>query len=230
MIQGIIENQQIKDLQEVILGYFLQQNPTVVFTENQKQHFLLGRTSDLVKALGNYTLATDKLISLSCDHRLGTITIAVAFERNGETMNLNTQLISAGGDQQKFHYRYIVKGKGVKKLTINAGAAIMAQLDREQKLLSIKELEQLRDFALMKLEANKQATDEQILDYLRGGEYGRLIDQTRNESRETQEEFDQRTKEYRESQIAFWKTKNIKWLQDRINIFEKNLNKLAQSI
>ncbi len=67
---------------------------------------------DLMKALQNYILPTDKLISFNWYGGPKGIEISAQIERNGEIHTFMTEAITAGGyNIQRFHYRYIVKSK-----------------------------------------------------------------------------------------------------------------------
>ena len=67
---------------------------------------------DLMKALQNYILPTDKLVGLNWYGGPKGIEISAGIEREGVRYHFLTEAITAGGyNIQRFHYRYIVKSK-----------------------------------------------------------------------------------------------------------------------
>ena len=67
---------------------------------------------DLMKALQNYILPTDKLVGFNWYGGPKGIEISAGIEREGTNYHFVTEAITAGGyNIQRFHYRYIVKSK-----------------------------------------------------------------------------------------------------------------------
>ena len=72
----------------------------------------LGLVIDLMKALQNYILPTDKLTGFNWYGGPKGIEISAGIEREGTKYFFVTEAITAGGyNIQRFHYRYIVKSK-----------------------------------------------------------------------------------------------------------------------
>ena len=81
-------------------------------TPHMEEMIRLSLVIDLMKALQNYILPTDNLISFNWYGGPKGIEISAQIERNGEIHTFMTEAITAGGyNIQRFHYRYIVKSK-----------------------------------------------------------------------------------------------------------------------
>ena len=93
---------------------------------------------DLMKALQNYILPTDKLITMNWYGGAKGIEISANIERDGANHHFLTEAITAGGyNIQRFHYRYIVKSKMPR---VNGGLATEYQ-NQYKKLSKIEKLE-----------------------------------------------------------------------------------------
>ena len=93
---------------------------------------------DLMKALQNYILPTDKLITMNWYGGAKGIEISADIERDGVNHHFLTEAITAGGyNIQRFHYRYIVKSKMPR---VNGGLATEYQ-NQYKKLSKIEKLE-----------------------------------------------------------------------------------------
>ena len=93
---------------------------------------------DLMKALQNYILPTDKLITMNWYGGAKGIEISADIERDGANHHFLTEAITAGGyNIQRFHYRYIVKSKMPR---VNGGLATEYQ-NQYKKLSKIEKLE-----------------------------------------------------------------------------------------
>jgi len=84
----------------------------LIITPWMERMIRLSLVIDLMKALQNYILPTDKLITMNWYGGAKGIEISADIERDGETHNFMTEAITAGGyNIQRFHYRYITKTK-----------------------------------------------------------------------------------------------------------------------
>ena len=98
----------------------------------------LGLVIDLMKALQNYILPTDKLTGFNWYGGPKGIEISAGIEREGTKYFFVTEAITAGGyNIQRFHYRYIVKSKMPR---VNGGLATEYQ-NQYKKLSKIEKLE-----------------------------------------------------------------------------------------
>lgn len=78
-------------------------------TEYGIECYRLSIQYDLIKAMSNYLLNTDKLISTRFGFGAKGVEISIVLERNGQREYLDTDVIVAEGPIQQVHYRYLVK-------------------------------------------------------------------------------------------------------------------------
>ena len=92
--------------------YFKKTGKELIITPQFEKMIRLSLVIDLMKALQNYILPTDKLIGLTWYGGPKGIEISAGIEREGVRYHFITEAITAGGyNIQRFHYRYIVKSK-----------------------------------------------------------------------------------------------------------------------
>ena len=92
--------------------YLKKTGKELVITPHFEKMIRLSLVIDLMKALQNYILPTDKLVGLNWYGGPKGIEISAGIEREGVRYHFLTEAITAGGyNIQRFHYRYIVKSK-----------------------------------------------------------------------------------------------------------------------
>jgi len=121
-------------------------------TERDEEMIRLSLVIDLMKALQNYILPTDKLVGLNWYGGPKGIEISAGIERDGVRHLFVTEAITAGGyNIQRFHYRYIVKSKMPRVMSDLASEYVAKQ----KKMKTLERLEkELND--LNKLYEEKQ--------------------------------------------------------------------------
>ena len=145
---------------------------TAQIIESEKSHYLkktgkelnitphfekmirLSLVIDLMKALQNYILPTDKLVGLNWYGGPKGIEISAGIEREGVRYHFLTEAITAGGyNIQRFHYRYIVKSK-MPRVYGDLAAEYVAE---QKKMKTIERLQKELDY-LNKTYDEKQTT------------------------------------------------------------------------
>ena len=92
--------------------YLKKTGKELVITPHFEKMIRLSLVIDLMKALQNYILPTDKLTGFNWYGGPKGIEISAGIEREGTKYFFVTEAITAGGyNIQRFHYRYIVKSK-----------------------------------------------------------------------------------------------------------------------
>jgi len=109
---------------------------------------------DLMKALQNYILPTDKLVGFNWYGGPKGIEISAGIEREGTNYHFVTEAITAGGyNIQRFHYRYIVKSK-MPRVWGDLASEYVAE---QKKMKTIERLQKELDY-LNKTYEEKQTT------------------------------------------------------------------------
>ena len=112
---------------------------------------------DLMKALQNYILPTDKLVGFNWYGGPKGIEISAGIEREGTRYFFVTEAITAGGyNIQRFHYRYIVKSKMPR---VNGGLATEYQ-NKYKALNKIEKLEKEIENLQTQITKYQQRIDE----------------------------------------------------------------------
>jgi len=132
--------------------YFKKTGKELRITKRDEEMIRLSLVIDLMKALQNYILPTDKLVGLNWYGGPKGIEISAGIEREGTRYLFVTEAITAGGyNIQRFHYRYIVKSKMPRVMSDLASEYVAKQ----KKMKTIDRLEkELND--LNKLYEEKQ--------------------------------------------------------------------------
>ena len=198
---------------------------------------------DLLKALGNYTKPSDKLIkgSVSKSHK-GSLTIDAIIERDDVEYPLYTEVIYAGGyNIQRLHFRYLTKTK-LPKSSSNPEAdkvkVQLAKLSKGEKISNeIKHWEARIAKNKIDIEKNSKFTDKQILDKVNAD--GKFVwpsweeivkrDAAKNYNND-EATYNKQKKESEEHSVEYWKRQNIKWKEEDIKTGEKTIAKLKAKL
>jgi hypothetical protein len=182
---------------------------------------------DLLKALGNYTKSSDRMIKGEVHNsNKGALTIDAIIERDGIEYPLHTNVIYAGGyNIQKLHFRYLTKTNLVKTNSnpeadkVKAELAKLSKVERLQK--EIENYEKWIKDSIEKAEKNSKISDNEIYQLLLKGnpltqekplQIYTWEDAIKNGSAnmyDSKEEFEKSNKEKIDSKISLWKTQNI---------------------
>lgn len=218
------------------------------FTKYDEEMAELTLKFDLLKALGQYTLSTDKLKSANASNsNKGSITITAVIVRDGQEYGFTTDVIYAGGyNIQKLHFRYLTKTKlpkqkvnpeadkvktEIKKLT--AGQKLKNEIDNYKKRISeleksTEEWKKMSDDEVLSKDeswnAFKDITWQKIVD--RGAADNFNNDEKVFIAKQKQIKADALNKKTRA--ISF-NDNEIKYLKDAIKKSETKLNKLASA-
>jgi hypothetical protein len=117
--------------------YLKKTGKELTITPHFEKMIRLSLVIDLMKALQNYILPTDNLISFNWYGGPKGIEISAGIEREGTNYHFLTEAITAGGyNIQRFHYRYIVKSKMPRVFGDLASEYVMEQkrLNKVEKL------------------------------------------------------------------------------------------------
>ena len=137
--------------------YFKKTGKELIITPQFEKMIRLSLVIDLMKALQNYILPTDKLIGLTWYGGPKGIEISAGIEREGTKYFFVTEAITAGGyNIQRFHYRYIVKSKMPR---VNGGLATEYQ-NKYKALNKIEKLEKEIENLQTQITKYQQRIDE----------------------------------------------------------------------
>ena len=206
---------------------------------------------DLVKAIGNYLLKTDKIETIDLSKQKGVITILCSGTRDENNFYLNTQMIVAGGHNvQRAHFRYLVDTNLTKhKITDDTDKYIQKQkgLTKLQKLqqsilMEQKQLEKANEKLSQAIE-NSKLSDKEVEKITRQTHKDtyRNIDTTWQEvvlrKADVNYDFDEQKfilsqQEYKQFIINNWKNFNahITIRENDVKGIEKRINKLQKTV
>lgn len=217
------------------------------FSKYDEQFAELTLKYDLLKALGNYAKSSDKLIkgSVTTSNK-GSLTIDAVIERDGIEYPLYTEVIYAGGyNIQKLHFRYLTKTKLLRSHSNPEADKVKAELvklskgERLQREIEVnnKRIEHYQTL----IDTNSKLTDKQILVKLHTDEagYKRLQSSSWKEIvkrgaaanfNNDENYFNKRKAEEIESDIYYWKKKNIEWPMTYIKDAKKAKERLEKKL
>ena len=201
----------------------------------------LGLVIDLMKALQNYILPTDKLTGFNWYGGPKGIEISAGIEREGTKYFFVTEAITAGGyNIQRFHYRYIVKSKMPR---VSGGLATEYQ-NEYKKLSKIEKLE--KEIENLQNQINEYQTridylapmnhEELVVELAKHSMYGWRVKDTKWEDvdkeyyKGTKEEWEANKQQLIEDGIKDMLNWDITWKKKYIKDFEKKIVKLQDKI
>jgi hypothetical protein len=180
---------------------------------------------DLIKALGNYTQPSDKVVRNKVSNsNKGTLTISAVIERDGKEYPFHTDVIYAGGyNIQKLHFRYLTKTT-LPRVNSNPEAdklkAELAKLSKEEKLRKqIEEYEKNIKLSKARIEQNSELSNEEIYKLVLAddkGRYGYIKPDS------SQEQIDKA--------IGQWKLQNIEWVSKYVKANEAEIEKVQKKL
>lgn len=208
------------------------------FSEFDREMIELNMIYDMAKSIEKYTLPTDSLVSFNKSiSKKGNIEISAVIMRNSTEYNFNTEAIYAGGyNVQILHYRYLTKTN----LPQTGNTSIVKEFG--EKIKKLTKLEKLQDenkgyekslkLVSSQLENSLKLSDTEIIEILKSE--GELTETTWSDILDrgaaknynnSEDEFNEKEKKYRDSRVSFWKMKNIKWKEDYIKSLKSNIEK-----
>ena len=196
---------------------------------------------DLMKALQNYILPTDELITMDWWGGAKGIEISAGIERDGVRYHFLTEAITAGGyNIQRFHYRYIVKSKMPR---VNGGLATEYQ-NKYKALNKIEKLEKEIENLQTQITTYQQRIDELapmnydelVVELGKHSMYGWRV---KNDYKwedidktfyKTKEEWDAHNQQLIEDGIKDMLNWDVTWKKKYIKNFQKKIVKLQTKI
>jgi hypothetical protein len=199
---------------------------------------------DMVKAIETYTAASDSLITVSSSiSSKGNLEIFAQIQREDKVYSFNTEVIYAGGyNIQKLHYRYITKTnlpKTGNSQISNQYAEKIKKLSKLEKVnQDIQQFEAKLKDAQSKLQLNLAKSETQIWDEIKSKAdhyewpswteiIRRGADKNYNYS---EEHYNKQKVEDGVRRLSFWKTMNIKGLENQIISYQKEISRLNKKL
>lgn len=210
----------------------------LTFLKIDRELIELNMVYDMAKSIEKYTYPSDSLVSFNKSiSKKGNIEISAVIMRDSVEYNFNTEVIYAGGyNVQILHFRYLTKTN----LPHTGNTSITKEFgDKIKKLTNLEKLrnENERLVTRMKLvsenleEALKVGIDE-IIAILESEDpsinitWSVIVERGANVNyNNSEEEFNRKTQEYRDSKVSFWKTRNIIWRENDIKGIKSNIEK-----
>lgn len=219
-----------------------------VFSEYDAYYTEITLKFDMVKALEKYTQPTDKLSDVVVKNSSkGSFQIRCMVERDGVKYPFNTEVIYAGGyNIQKLHFRYLTKttlpytGQTAETQKLKAELAKLSKGERLKK--EIEHNENVIKYQQNIIDKNSKFTDKQILDKVNAGDnimgkpfqwpsWEELVKRGLAQNYNNDEKyFNKQRKEHDESNVEFWKKKNIKWPAEAIKTAQQNIVKAQNKL
>lgn len=249
-VSNNIINQVLEALEDDIFNLLLKYESAYIRTferemsDYDKELARLEIILDMVRAIEKYTMPTDSLITInSSTSAKGNLEIFAQIQRGSEVYSFNTEVIYAGGHNiQRLHYRYITK-TNIPKTDNNRIAAEYA--DKIKKLSKLEKInnEILQYQARIKkaeetLQINRQKTESEIWDEIKSRKdyyewptWQEIVKRGSDKNFEYSEAvFNQeKAKDYTRS-LEFWKTMNIKSIENQLVSIKKELLRLNKKI
>jgi hypothetical protein len=198
---------------------------------------------DMIRAIEIYTQPTDTLVDVrSYTSAKGNLEISAQIQRDSQVYNFVTEVIYAGGyNIQRLHYRYITKTDLPKTNNTKVGDAYQEKIKKLSKLEKLNNeilsLENQIQTLQQTVELNKAKTEAQIWqeiktekDYYEWPTWSEIIKRGADKNYNDEEDFITREKQDKSARIDFWKRKNIKWKEDQILAYQKQIVKAKKKL
>lgn len=199
---------------------------------------------DMVKAIETYTASSDSLITISSSiSSKGNLEIFAQVQRDDKVYFFNTEVIYAGGyNIQKLHYRYITKTDLPKTGNQQVSKQYAEKIKKLSKLEKLnQEIRQYEDKIKQtesQLQLNLLKTNDQIWDELKKRDdhfewvsWEEIVKRGADKNFKYSEDYyNQEREDYIQNRLNFWKTINIKGLENRLIAFQKELVKLNKKL
>jgi hypothetical protein len=227
-------------------AYYLKKTgKELTITPHMEEMIRLSLVIDLMKALQNYILPTDKLEGFIWNEGPKGIEIKMNISRDGDIENiqhLQTEAITAGGyNIQRFHYRYITKTKMPRVMSDLAKEYV----EKQKRLNTLERLEKdiethqnLINTAQARIDHLAPMSKEELIVEL--GNHPMLgwrvkndykwedIDQTYH--KQTKEEWEMEQQQLIEDGVVEMLRWDVKWPKQRIKDSQKKIVKLQTKI
>jgi hypothetical protein len=214
------------------------------FTEYDREYTRLLVTVDLIKSIEKYTLPTDELIEITTSGvRSGSVTIDAVIERDGVQYPLSTEVIYAGGyNIQRLHYRYITKTTLPKTGSTTETQKYTERLKKLSKLEKLNsELNQYQiryQNNLDAIESAKSKSESDIWKEIRSAKeyrewpsWAEIVRRGADKNYDYSEDlYNQEREESLQSNLEFWKRRNISWKEEDNTELKKIIARLKMKI
>lgn len=227
--------------QDMILSA-AKQNKTITIGTHEDDMIKVGLIVDLFKAMQNYILESDQIVTLKATTSAGRIEIDADILRDGETMRFSTYAILAGGyNIQRLHVRYIVSSK-LPRVSSDFTSEIVKETKRLSKIEKMKvELKNMiakREELIETIAVNETLTDDQIIEEIkkRNSDHDRWLFTAKFENYDqsyrpkTEEVFNQEIKDAIDRSVMSWKRFKITCKKGYVKDLTKAIAKQEKKI
>jgi hypothetical protein len=204
----------------------------------------LNITWDMIKAIETYTLPTDSLITVtSAISPKSNLEIFAQIQRGDHVYSFNTEIIYAGGyNIQRLHYRYITKTSlpktGNSQVSTEYANKIKKLTKLEKLNTEIKNYENKIKANEDRLKLNIAKSESDIWkeiqarsDYYKWPTWDEIVKRGADKNYNYSEDyFNQQRQTAMDKNLEFWKSMNIKSIENQTNSYQKELIRLKKKL